>query len=175
MNLNFMEAIEILERTPNTLEHFLSGLSEGWLNCNEGDHTWNAVEVVEHLIEAEKNNWIPRLEWLIREGENKVFPPFDRFSHLNAGTEKSLPQIFEDFKSIRTENMMKLKNLINPEKDFDLIGLHPEFGQVRLRELLATWVVHDFTHISQIVRVMAERYRKDVGPWEAYLGILKKK
>jgi len=52
--------------------------------------------------------------------------------------------------------------------------LHPELGQVKVRELISTWAVHDLTHISQIMRVMSKRYREDVGPWSAYLGILKK-
>lgn len=37
MNFNIAVAIEVLERTPQTLENFLSGLSEGWLQCNEGE------------------------------------------------------------------------------------------------------------------------------------------
>lgn len=45
MNFTLNEAIEVLERTPRTLQHFLSGLSPGWLHCNEGEGTWNAVEV----------------------------------------------------------------------------------------------------------------------------------
>ncbi|KQL54430.1 hypothetical protein AN964_13615 [Heyndrickxia shackletonii] len=175
MNLNFKEAIEILERTPQTLECFLSGLSEGWLKCNEGKDTWNVREVVEHLIEAETNNWIPRLEWILQVGENQVFPPFDRFSHLNEKKEQALDQILMEFKSIRTQNLSTLKTIINPEMHFDLTGVHPEFGQVKLSELLSTWVVHDLTHIAQIVRIMAERYREDVGPWNAYLGILNRK
>jgi len=175
MNLKFKEAMEILERTPHTLENFLSGLSEGWLQCNEGKDTWNAREVVLHLIEAEKNNWIPRLEWIIQEGENQKFPPFDRFAHLNNTAEMALDQILMEFKTIRTQNLTELKSFINPEKHFELTGLHPEFGQVKLSELLSTWIVHDLTHIAQIVRIMAERYREDVGPWKAYLGILNRR
>ncbi|GAA3326286.1 hypothetical protein GCM10020331_061560 [Ectobacillus funiculus] len=56
-----------------------------------------------------------------------------------------------------------------------MTGVHPAFGVVKVRELISTWVVHDLTHIAQIVRVMAERYRTDVGPWKEYLGILKKR
>ncbi|WP_407056038.1 hypothetical protein [Paenibacillus dendritiformis] len=36
MNFKLTEAIEVLERTPHTLENLLSGLPEGWLQCNEG-------------------------------------------------------------------------------------------------------------------------------------------
>ena len=53
-------------------------------------------------------------------------------------------------------------------------GIHPELGEVNLKELLSTWVVHDLGHIAQISRVMAKQYQFEVGPWTAYLGILKK-
>ncbi len=37
INFTLHEAIEILERTPVTLETFLTGLSKGRLECHEGD------------------------------------------------------------------------------------------------------------------------------------------
>ncbi|WP_088071361.1 DinB family protein [Gottfriedia luciferensis] len=174
MNFNLKEAIEVLERTPRTLEQFLSGLSESWLQCNEGEGTWNASEVIDHLIECEKKNWIPRLNCILNEGESKQFPPFDRFSHLKEKSERSIEERLLEFKSLRTENIRKLQTLIDPEVHLDFEGIHPDLGTVKLRELLSTYVVHDLTHISQIVRVMAERYRTDVGPWKVNLSILKK-
>ncbi|MFD0710536.1 DinB family protein [Paenibacillus sp. GCM10027626] len=173
MNFNINEAIELLGRTPRTLEYFLSDLSEGWVQCNEGEGTWNAAEVIDHLIEAERTNWLPRLEHIIQVGTSKPFPPFDRYAHLNEQAERSFEQSLKEFISIREQNLTKLKTLIDPERHLELTGLHPEFGEVKLKELLATWAVHDLTHISQIVRVMAKRYQEDVGPWKAYLSILK--
>lgn len=174
MKFNLKEAIEILERTPQTLEHFLSGLSDGWLHCHEGEGTWNAAEVIDHLVEGEKHNWIPRLEIILQEGERKPFPPFDRYSHLNEQSERSIEQKLIEFKAMRARNIAKLKSLVESDLHLERTGIHPAFGTVRVRELLSTWVVHDLTHMAQIVRVMAERYRTDVGPWKEYLGILKK-
>ncbi|MFT8321748.1 MAG: DinB family protein [Bacillus sp. (in: firmicutes)] len=174
MEFKLEEALDILERTPDTMQHFLTGLSDGWLRCTEGEGTWNAEEVIDHLIEGEKTNWIPRLEFILHEGENKPFPPFDRFSHLNLRDEKTLKQKLLTFKAIRTQNIMKLKDMIDPSLHLELTGTHPAFGVVKARELISTWAVHDLTHIAQIVRIMAERYRSDVGPWIEYLGILKK-
>ena len=47
-----------------------------------------------------------------------------------------------------------------------------ELGAVTLRELLATWAVHDLNHVAQIARVLAKRYTGEVGAWRAYLSIL---
>jgi hypothetical protein len=38
--------------------------------------------------------------------------------------------------------------------------------------LVATWAVHDLTHLHQVSRIMAHQYRAAVGPWSAYLGVL---
>jgi hypothetical protein len=174
MNFNLREAIEILERTPHTLDALLSGLSSEWLNGNEGEGTWNAAEVVDHLIDGEEKNWIPRLKFILQEGESKPFPPFDRFAHLNVSESLSLEEKLEVFKTLRMKNLAMLRGITDLEIYFEKTGLHPAFGPVRVRELISTWAVHDLTHISQISRVLANRYRTDVGPWIEYLGILKK-
>jgi hypothetical protein len=173
MNFELNEGIEVLERTPKTLECFLAGLSKGWLECDEGDGTWNAIRVVEHLIEGEKHNWIPRLKMIFQEGESTVFPVFDRFSHLEECTSKSLEEKILVFASLRATNVNELKVLVtNHRYSLDATGMHPAFGKVSARELISTWVVHDLTHLSQIVRVFSNRYMEDVGPWKEYLGVL---
>ena len=173
MNFEMKEAIEVLERTPPALKAMLSGLSDGWLQCREGEGTWNASEVIDHLIEGEINNWMPRLAHILREGEASPFPPFDRFAHLSHSAEGPIEQRLERFATLRARNVAALRTSITSEPLLESTGSHPAFGVVTVRELLSTWVVHDLTHIAQIVRVMAERYRTDVGPWKAYLGILK--
>lgn len=172
MNFKINEAIEIMERTPETLSRLLTGLSPGWLTCNEGEDTWNALEVVAHLIEGEKVNWIPRMNMILTKGENYTFPPFDRYAHLS-DSENDIDQLLLEFKKCREESLVRLRSQLDSITDFEQSALHPEFGPVRLRELLSTWAVHDLTHISQITRIMAKRYKEDVGPWQAYLSILK--
>jgi hypothetical protein len=174
MNFNLSEAIEVLEKTPRTLESFLLGLSEGWLHGNEGEGTWNNMQIIDHLIDGETTNWIPRLQMILEDGESTSFPPFDRFAHLQQKPEQTLVEKIKEFKRLREDNITKLKVLMDSENKLEQTGIHPAFGVVKARELISTWVVHDLTHITQIVRVMAKRYRLDVGPWEEYLGVLKK-
>lgn len=73
------------------------------------------------------------------------------------------------------KNLATLRSMPDLENHFEKKGLHPAFGPIRVRELISTWTVHDLTHISQISRVLANRYKTDVGPWIEYLSILKSK
>ncbi|MDQ3426491.1 MAG: hypothetical protein M3477_01545, partial [Gemmatimonadota bacterium] len=56
--------------------------------------------------------------------------------------------------------------------DLELLGSHPTLGPVTLRQLLATWVVHDLGHVAQVARVMAKQYGEAVGPWMRFLPVL---
>lgn len=173
MNFNLRESLEILEKTPQTLHYFLTNLSANWLQSDEGEDTWNPKQVIEHLIEGEKTDWIPRVEAILNLEKDNHFRPFNRYSHLNQEP-RTIEESLEEFRSLRMNNLNKLQNMIKSDKDYDKIGIHPEFGPVTLKQLISTWVVHDLTHIAQIVRVMAKRYKDDVGPWVSYLGILQR-
>ncbi|MED1865211.1 DinB family protein [Fictibacillus nanhaiensis] len=171
MNFKQNEAIEILERTPTVLTHLLSGLSYEWLNSNEGGDSWNSVEVVAHLIECEKSNWIPRIYSILSSHENESLPHYDRFSHL--GKETGIEELLREFLQCRQQSLYQLGTFNISSFDLNKTGLHPEFGSITLQQLLSTWAVHDLTHINQITRVLAKRYDLDVGPWKTFLSILK--
>ena len=66
-----------------------------------------------------------------------------------------------------------LEGLHLSSEDLDRNGTHPELGLVSLGQLISSWVVHDLSHVSQIARVTAKQYSQEVGPWRAYLSILK--
>ena len=117
---------------------------------------------------------MPRLRIILDQGESRPFDPFDRFAQFESSKGKKLEDLLDEFSSLRGENVANLKRLgLRPEQ-FALKGSHPALGTVTLGQLLATWVVHDLTHIVQISRVMAKRYGEDVGPWRAYLSELNK-
>ncbi|GMN08674.1 hypothetical protein MTsPCn9_08700 [Croceitalea sp. MTPC9] len=174
MKFDLKNSIEILEKTPKILESYLSGLSNNWLKNNEGKNTWSPYDVIGHLIFGEKTDWIIRAKKILDQSENKMFEPFDRFAQLKENQNKPISKLITEFKGLRKSNLKELKSLNITEKDLKLKGIHPEFGEVTLEQLLSTWVVHDLGHISQISRVMSKQYESNVGPWKAYLGILKK-
>jgi hypothetical protein len=166
------ETIAVLNRTPATLNALLSGMPNIWVRCNEGKDTWSAFDIVGHLIVGERTDWMPRVRVILEHGEARPFDPFDRFAQKKDRQDKSLEQLLDDFTRLRKENLAALQTLNLQKNDLSRRGCHPALGVVTLSELLATWAVHDLTHLHQLSRVMAHRYRDAVGPWKAYLGVL---
>ncbi len=166
------EAVEVLTRTPDTLDALLHGLSAPWLQADEGPDTWSPFNVLGHLVHGERTDWIPRLRILLTHGEARPFDTFDRFAMLRDPEGNSPSELLTTFRELRRANIATLNSFSLTTSDLDRAGRHPELGTVTLGQLLATWVAHDLSHIGQIVRVMAKRYRQDVGPWRAYLPLL---
>jgi hypothetical protein len=108
----------------------------------------------------------------LQHGENRPFDPFDRLAQERESQGKSLGELLDEFARLRSENLDALGAMNLQPEDFERRGHHPALGPVTLSQLLATWAVHDMTHLHQLSRVMAYQYREVVGPWSAYLGVL---
>lgn len=166
------DALAVLERTPESLRALLSGLSETWVSATEGEGTWSPYDVMGHLIHAEHTDWITRARHILA-GESRPFEKFDRTAQFTESRGKSLGELLATFAELRRENVAALAGMKLTEDDLDRRGMHPELGEVTLAQLLATWVVHDLDHVAQVARVMAKTYADAVGPWQAYLSILR--
>jgi hypothetical protein len=169
---NLDETVAVLTRTPATLNALLRGLPESWVRSNEGKDTWSAFDIVGHLIVGERTDWMTRVRVILENGEARPFDPFDRLAQSRESQDKSLEQLLDDFARLRGDNLAALHALNLQPKDMSRRGRHPALGVVTLQQLLATWAVHDLTHVHQLSRVMAHQYRDAVGPWSAYLGVL---
>lgn len=173
MNFSVVRSIELLERTPYVLEVLLRDLSPFWVENNEGPDTWSPYDVMGHLIHGDRTDWIARLRIILSDGDQRTFATFDRFAQFQESKGKSLADLLGEFKTVRAANVATLRSLNLSDDDLKKTGIHPVFGEVTLAQLLSTWTVHDLDHISQISRVMAKQYLEDVGPWTAYMRILK--
>lgn len=173
MEFNLELTIALLVRTPAALNAFLRDLPSEWTFTNEGENTWSAFDVVGHLVHGERTDWMPRAKMILQFGETQTFVPFDRLAQQRESKGKSLPQLLDEFASLRAANLRELRALNLQPLDFDRRGRHPSLGIVTLSQLFATWAVHDLTHLHQISRVFAHQYRDAVGPWSAYLGVLR--
>jgi uncharacterized damage-inducible protein DinB len=174
MEFQLEEAIDILNRTPETLRVLLKDLPPAWATNNEGEDTWSPYDVVGHLIHGEETDWMPRARIILEHGEAQAFTPFDRFAQFEKSQGKPLNELLDEFAALRRDNLAALAELHLEPEQMSLRGVHPDanLGSVTLSELLATWVAHDLSHVAQILRVMCRQYSEAVGPWKQYLPLV---
>lgn len=172
MEFDLNRGIEVLERTPAALRAMLEGLDSDWIDGDEGPETWSPYVIVGHLIHGERTDWIPRAKIILAQSANREFTPYDRFAQFHESQGKTLVDLLAEFASLRADNLETLRSWKLGESELVLEGEHPKFGAVTLRQLLATWVAHDLSHIAQTARVMAKQYRDAIGPWREYLPIM---
>lgn len=172
MKLELQDVKDILWRTPPTINLLLQDLPESWLMTNEGPDTWSPYDVVGHLIHGEETDWIPRARMILEFGESRAFTPFNREAMFEKSKAQSIDDLQDTFARLRAESLQQLEEMNLTPELLEKRGLHPELGPVTLSQLLAAWVVHDLSHIGQIVRVMSKQYSDAVGPWKAYLPVL---
>jgi uncharacterized damage-inducible protein DinB len=173
MEFRFDEGVAVLRRTPAVLAALLADLPAPWTEATEGPGTWSPFDVVGHLIHAERTDWMPRVEHVLRHGDAVPFPSFDREAMFAASRGRSLAELLDTFARLRAGSLERLAAPRLTEADLARPGLHPDLGAVTLGQHLATWVAHDFSHLGQVVRVMARQYGAAVGPWKQYLSILR--
>jgi hypothetical protein len=173
MKYQLKEAIEILTRTPDVLSTQLNGLSDPWLHGNEGPETWSPFQVVGHLILNEKTNFLPRVALILSSQEVKTLQPIDMTAHIQMYAGNNVTTLISDFAALRRFSIQRLNNLIDTDTNLQITAIHPKLGEVRLVNILATWVAHDLTHLAQITRVMAKQYKTEIGPFIEFLPKLK--
>jgi hypothetical protein len=171
MNFDLPRTLEVLSRTPGVVESLLDGLSDAWLDSNEGPDTFSPRDVVGHLIHGEETDWLPRIRIVLEHGESRPFDPFDRFAFRERNRGVPLRALLDRFAQRRDANLTEVRGLGLADR-LALTGTHPGLGRVTLGELLASWVVHDLGHLAQAARVLAKHHRADVGPWVEYMRIL---
>lgn len=165
------ETTALLERTPRVVRELLDGLPAAWLDTPDKADGWTPRDMVGHLISAELEAWVPRVQIILEHGPDQPFTSFDRFAHVERDRDATLPELIDRFAELRAESLRRLRALV-ADGDMDRVGRHPALGEVTLRELLATWAVHDLDHLAQAYAALAGSHDQTVGPWKAYLGIL---
>ena len=161
-----------LERTPSVLRALLDGLAPPWLEARPADGEWSAHQVVCHLAYVEETDWMTRARMIMETGTRDPFPPVDHGDQSGRYVGLGTDGVLERFARQRADNLAALDALGLTDADLERRGLHPTLGEVTLRQLLATWLVHDHNHVAQLQGALAAHYVAEVGPWRSFLGIL---
>jgi hypothetical protein len=162
-----------LERTPSVIRALVEPLPESWQHATDGPGTWSPLQVLRHLLWGEVDDWIPRVRLILEHRDRVAFAPFAREAGEVKYSGWTVGELLDEFRRLRADNLRTLDQMALGVEDLALPGLHPSLGRVTMGQLLATWVAHDLSHLTQISRTLARQYRNEVGPWIEFMRVLK--
>jgi hypothetical protein len=166
-------ATALLARTPAVLRAMLQGLPAEWLDAPERPGAWSPREVACHLADLEHDAWLPRVRTILQHGTARPVRGVERerFRERYAGA--PVEAVLDDFQAARAASLRALDALEVGGAALAAVGRHELLGEIRLSEVLSTWVVHDLTHLAQVSRALAAQYRDEVGAFAGFLSILR--
>ena len=169
----YAECLALLESTPHAIVKLVAGLPPSLLQATDGPDTWNARQVLEHLVWGEVDDWIPRVRLILEQQDKVAFTPFDREGGAKRYGDWSVGRLGQEFLRLRAESLATLRGFNLGAEQLRLPGRHPSLGVVNMAQLIASWVAHDLAHLDQISRTLARQYTTEVGPWRDFMKVLR--
>lgn len=172
MDFNLNQCLEMLSRTPAMFRNHLDDLSDNWLDEREKEGAFSARDILGHLVFGEQTDWVPRIKIILKSGTEKPFEPYDRFAQDRLFENSTIQDLWDLFESMRNENLDYIRSLNLSETQLNLKGIHPDpkIGKVTLKQLMATWVVHDLSHINQMTRTWVKSMDGEMKQWGIYMN-----
>ena len=139
-----------LAATMETVEVEMAAMSAGVDGWRPAPGEWCGNEVVGHLIEAERRGFAGRIRTILAS-DTPTLEDWDQsgVSAARRDCEASGTQLAAEFRTLRAESLELVAGL--RPADLDRVGIHPQVGELRVRDLLGEWVYHDRNHVRQLL------------------------
>ena len=127
------------------------GVSEQQARWKPDPASWSILEVVNHLLDEERQDFRVRLDYTLhRPGEPWL--PIDPGGWVSERkyNEKDLEASLDGFLSEREASLAWLRELVAPNWE----ATHEtSFGPIAAGDIFAAWVAHDLLHMRQLVEL----------------------
>jgi hypothetical protein len=148
------ETIRMLNANAGIVAALFKDVSDRQARWKPTPEKWSMLEVLNHLIDEERDDFPKRLRLLLENPETE-WPSIDpegwvRERDYNA---RELGTSVENFMAERASSIEWLKGLEDPE--WRKAYQHPKIGEIRAGDLLASWLAHDFLHLRQLANLCA--------------------
>lgn len=149
--LTVQETVELLRRMPVVLRELILALPNRAVGYHPSPGKWCIKEVVGHLTEEDKRDFVGRAELMLRqECPGLDLNDQDEVALERHDCEKNIFELLDEFASVRQASVRFVEKL--SASDLERTGVHPKVGLIRVRELLHEWLYHDLNHARQVER-----------------------
>ncbi len=163
-------AVDRLSRQAAAIEQMVIGLDREQAVWKPSPDDWSILEVVNHLLDEEREDFRVRLDLTLHSPEVD-WPPIDPQGWV-AGrrySERDLVDSLLLFMEERRNSLTWLADL--GQVDLGHTHVKPGFPPMRAGDLLFAWVAHDCLHLRQLNELRYHYLLQTVAPFDvAYAG-----
>jgi uncharacterized damage-inducible protein DinB len=137
-----------LVAAPRAIARALGRASRRRLGRRPAHGEWSATEVLGHLLDAEVALGFRIRKLAAEPGAAVVAWDQDRWTD-GLGHRRANPRtLVAAYGALRAANVDQVRRMSPAQRR--AAGRHPEYGRLRVDELLSHWAEHDLNHIGQI-------------------------
>lgn len=167
--MNFARTKQLLQQNSERIRELVQGVTKDQAPWRPVPDSWSILEVVNHLLDEEKEDFRVRLD-IILHSPDKKWPPIDPEAWVidRKYNDQNLDQSLAEFLRERQASLEWLETLSKP--DWDAAYTAP-LGTIRAGDIFSSWVAHDLLHLRQLVELHYAYTLKLVKPYDVtYAG-----
>lgn len=148
--MNLQGIVSQMDRNAQAIQALIRGCSDQQARWKPDRASWSILEVINHLLDEEREDFRARLELLLYRRDEAWFPIDPQGWVVARGyNQRALEPSLEGFLAARAESLAWLHGL---EAAWDVEYQAP-FGRIRAGDILAAWAAHDVLHLRQLVEL----------------------
>ncbi len=161
-DIDLQRLARLVASTTEMLRGELSGLDADGASFHPAPGEWCAKEIVGHLTEADRRGFSGRIR-IILANDRPQLDTWDQPAVATARGDcaKQWPEVLAEFTLVRNDGLALFEEL--SDADLDRVGIHPEVGELAVRDLLHEWPFHDREHLKQLLENTRQLLWADMG------------
>jgi DinB superfamily len=147
--LELHDVTVFLRNTPVALRNLLEALPGGAVAWHPRAGEWCAKEVVGHLLEEDKRDFVGRIRLILDQDEPRLtVNDQEEVARGRQDCDRNLDELLDEFRAVRGASVSFVSTLNTA--DLHRGGVHPNIGRLEVTNVLHEWIYHDLNHLSQI-------------------------
>jgi DinB superfamily len=147
--LDLHDVTVFLRNTPVLLRNLLEALPGGAVAWHPRAGEWCIKEVVGHLLEEDKRDFVGRIRLILDQDEPRLaVNDQEEVARTRRDCDRTLDELLDEFRTVRGASVSFVSTL--KAADLHRAGVHPNIGHLEVTNVLHEWIYHDLNHLSQI-------------------------
>jgi hypothetical protein len=144
-----------LVSAPRALRRVIGRASRRRLGLRPARREWSATEVLGHLLDAEVTLAFRIRKLAAEPGGSIVAWDQEKWTDGLRHQRGDARTLLEAYAALRAANVEQVRRFTPAQRA--AAGRHPEYGRLRVSEMLEHWAEHDLNHLEQVRAALAGR------------------